>query len=37
MAIATGKFFEDVEIGEKYVTPARTVTEADIVNFAGIS
>ena len=32
-----GKFFEDIEVGEKYSTPARTVTEADIVNFAGLS
>jgi acyl dehydratase len=32
-----GKFFEDVEVGENYQTPARTVTEADILNFAGLS
>lgn len=32
-----GKFFEDIEVGEKYSTPARTVTEADILNFAGLS
>lgn len=37
MIIATGMFYEDVEVGEKYVTPSRTLTEADIVNFAGIS
>lgn len=37
MAVTTGRFFEDFEVGEKYSTAARTVTEADIVNFAGIS
>lgn len=31
------KFFEDVEIGEALTTHRRTVTEADIVNFGGIS
>ena len=31
------KFFEDLEIGETLVTHKRTVTEADIVNFANIS
>jgi len=31
------KYFEELEIGEQYVTARRTVTEADIVNFAGIS
>lgn len=32
-----GRFYEEIEIGQKYATPARTVTEADIVNFAGLS
>jgi oxepin-CoA hydrolase/3-oxo-5,6-dehydrosuberyl-CoA semialdehyde dehydrogenase len=31
------KYFEELEIGDALVTPRRTVTEADIVNFAGIS
>jgi oxepin-CoA hydrolase/3-oxo-5,6-dehydrosuberyl-CoA semialdehyde dehydrogenase len=31
------KHFEELEIGETLVTHRRTVTEADIVNFAGIS
>lgn len=31
------KFFEEVEIGEALTTHRRTVTEADIVNFGGIS
>jgi len=32
-----GKYFEDFEIGEETVTASRTITEADIVNFAGIT
>jgi oxepin-CoA hydrolase/3-oxo-5,6-dehydrosuberyl-CoA semialdehyde dehydrogenase len=31
------KYFDELEIGETLVTHRRTVTEADIVNFAGIS
>ncbi len=32
-----GLFFEDWEIGKPYLTPRRTVTSADIVNFACLS
>jgi acyl dehydratase len=32
-----GKHFEDFEIGEESTTAGRTVTETDIVNFAGIT
>ena len=32
-----GLFLEDFEIGRTYFSPARTVTEADVVNFAGLS
>lgn len=32
-----GLHFEEFEIGHKLSTAARTVTEADIVNFAGLS
>lgn len=32
-----GKYFEDLKIGEPFETRGRTVTEADIVNFAGVS
>ena len=32
-----GLYLEDFEIGKEYVSPARTVTEADVVNFAGLS
>ena len=31
------KHFEDLEVGDALVTARRTVTEADVVNFAGIS
>jgi oxepin-CoA hydrolase/3-oxo-5,6-dehydrosuberyl-CoA semialdehyde dehydrogenase len=31
------KYFEELEIGETFVTPRRTISEADIVNFAGVS
>ncbi len=30
-------YFEDFEVGQRFTTPGRTVTEADIVNFAGVS
>ncbi len=29
--------FEDFEVGDTYISPSRTVTEADVVNFAGLS
>lgn len=32
-----GLYFEELEVGAKIRSPARTITEADIVNFAGIS
>lgn len=30
-------YFEEYEIGQRWVSPGRTVTEADVVNFAGLS
>jgi acyl dehydratase len=30
-------YFETLEIGQRFVSPRRTVTEADVVNFAGLS
>lgn len=30
-------WFDDAEVGMKFETPRRTVTEADVVNFAGVS
>ena len=35
--ISMGKYYEEFEPGEVYTTKARTVTEADIVNFAALS
>ena len=32
-----GFYLEDYEIGREYTTPGRTITEADLVNFAGVS
>lgn len=32
-----GLYFEDLKIGMRFETPARTITEADLVNFAGVS
>ena len=31
------RYFEDVEIGQGFETPGRTITEADVVSFAAIS
>src|SRR3954453_23083895 len=30
-------YFDDVEVGQEWESQGRTVTEADIVNFAGLS
>lgn len=35
--ISRGMYFEEFEIGQRIVTPGRTVTETDVVNFAGVS
>jgi len=32
-----GRYFEDFEIGQEFLTPARTITSTDIVNFACLS
>lgn len=32
-----GKYFDELNIGDQFRTRSRTVTEADIVNFAGVS
>ncbi|MCM3636874.1 MaoC family dehydratase N-terminal domain-containing protein [Sporosarcina luteola] len=32
-----GLFYEDFQIGDKFLSPSRTVTETDVVNFAGLS
>ena len=31
------RYFEEIELGEQYESPGRTVTETDIVLFAGVS
>ena len=33
----SGLYFEDLEVGQAFVSPGRTITEADIVAFAGLS
>jgi acyl dehydratase len=32
-----GYYFEEFEIGRKFTTPGRTITEGDIVSYAGLS
>jgi len=32
-----GLYFEDFEVGQEFLTPARTITQTDIVNFACLS
>jgi acyl dehydratase len=34
---ADGPYFEDFSVGDEYTSPGRTVTETDIVLFAGLS
>jgi acyl dehydratase len=35
--LARGTYFSDFEVGQEFVSVGRTVTEADVVAFAGIS
>ena len=37
MAAEDRRYFDEIQAGEEYVSPGRTVTEADIVIFAGLS
>ena len=32
-----GMFFEEFEVGQEITSPGRTITEADVVTFAGVS
>ncbi|MAA73302.1 MAG: dehydratase [Salinisphaeraceae bacterium] len=32
-----GLYYEDLEIGREFVSPGRTITETDVVQFAGLS
>ena len=36
-AIARSLYFDDFQVGQKFVSKSRTITETDIVNFAGVS
>ena len=31
------RYYEDLEVGDEFFSPARTITETDVVNFAGLS
>jgi len=31
------RYYEDLEVGDEFLSPARTITEADVVGFAGLS
>lgn len=35
--MVTGMYFEDIEVGRTLTTKGRTITEADIVSFAGLT
>lgn len=37
MSAPRGLYFEDLEVGQTMTTRGRTITEADVVNFAGLS
>ena len=37
MPVPPRRYFEEIEVGEEYESPGRTVTETDIVLFAGLS
>lgn len=36
-AVTRGRYFEEFSVGERFVTLARTITEADIVSFAALT
>lgn len=35
--VERGLYFDDFRVGQSWVSPARTITDADVVNFAGLS
>ena len=37
LSSSRGRYFEEFTLGQVVVSPARTITETDIVNFAGIT
>jgi acyl dehydratase len=34
---ARGMYFEEFEVGQRMISPGRTITESDVVGFAGLS
>jgi acyl dehydratase len=37
MSEPSRQYFEDIKVGDEHLSPGRTVTESDIVTFAGLS
>jgi acyl dehydratase len=37
MSEPSRQYFEDIQVGDEHLSPGRTVTESDIVTFAGLS
>ena len=37
LPLPRGMWFEEFEVGQQIITPGRTITEGDIVSFAGLS
>lgn len=37
VTVERGLFFDDFELGQTFISPRRTITDADLVNFAGVS
>lgn len=37
VSLDRGMYFDEFEVGQTFVSPRRTITEADVANFAGIS
>ena len=35
--MSQGLYLEEFEIGKEYISQGRTITDADVVNFAGVS
>jgi len=31
------RYFEDIEVGEEFISPTRTLTESDVMTYAGLS
>jgi acyl dehydratase len=34
---AVGRYYEDLQVGDEFLTPGRTITEADVTIYAGFS